>query len=185
MKDLIRIKNYYKNFTCLLKQNEKLFLKQIEFKKILSNINKNDKKVFIFGNGGSAAIASHFIIDVKKNTDINVQNLPDICNLTCFANDYGFENYIKKIISKSGSKGDLLILISSSGKSRNMVNALKEARKKKFSKIVTLTGFNKKNYLNLNGDLNFWVDSKIYNYIENIHQIIVLAVLDLLHLKNK
>ena len=79
----------------------------------------------------------------------------------------------------------MLILISSSGKSRNMVNALKEARKKKFSKIVTLTGFNKKNYLNLNGDLNFWVDSKIYNYIENIHQIIVLAVLDLLHLKNK
>ena len=56
MKDLIRIKNYYKNFTSLLKQNEKLFLKQIEFKKILSNINKNDKKVFIFGNGGSALL---------------------------------------------------------------------------------------------------------------------------------
>ena len=66
-----------------------------------------------------------------------------------------------------------------------MINALKEAKKKKFSKIVTLTGFNKKNYLNKNGNLNFWIDSKIYNYIENIHQIILLSVIDLLHLKIK
>jgi len=66
-----------------------------------------------------------------------------------------------------------------------MINALKEARKKNFSKIVTLTGFNKKNYLNLNGDLNFWVNSKVYNYVENIHQIILLSVIDLIHLRIK
>lgn len=185
MKDLIKIKNYFKNFLNLLNQSEKFFLKQIKLKEMLLKIKKNNKKIFIFGNGGSSAIASHFVIDVKKNTDLNVQSLPDVSSLTCFANDYGFENYIKKIISKFGSKGDLLILISSSGKSKNMINAIKEARKKKFSKIVTFTGFSKKNYLNLNGDLNFWVNSKTYNYIENIHQIIILSVVDLLHLKNK
>ena len=65
------------------------------------------------------------------------------------------------------------------------INALKEAKKKNFSKIVTLTGFNKNNYLNLNGDLNFWVDSKIYNHVENIHQFILLSVIDLLNLNIK
>ena len=66
-----------------------------------------------------------------------------------------------------------------------MINALKEAKKKNFSKIVTLTGFNKNNYLNLNGDLNFWVDSKIYNHVENIHQFILLSVIDLYEIASK
>jgi D-sedoheptulose 7-phosphate isomerase len=185
MKDIIKIKKYYKDFISLLNNIQKFIPKKIKLKNILLNSKKKNKKIFIFGNGGSAAIASHFIIDVKKNTNLNIQNLPDISSLTCFANDYGFDNYIKEIISKSGSSGDLLILVSSSGKSKNMINALKEARKKNFSKIVTLTGFNKKNYLNLNGDLNFWVNSKVYNYVENIHQIILLSVIDLIHLRIK
>ena len=185
MKDNIKLKKYYKNFIDILNKNDQLIEKQVQLKKILISIKKKNKKVFIFGNGGSAAVASHFVNDIKKNFNLNCQSLPDISHLTCFANDFGFENYIKEIISKSGSKGDLLILISSSGKSKNMINALKEAKKKKFSKIVTLTGFNKKNYLNKNGNLNFWIDSKIYNYIENIHQIILLSVIDLLHLKIK
>ena len=79
-------------------------------------------------------LSSDEIKEKFKNTNFKIENLPDMSNLTCFANDYGFENYIKKMISNSGSEGDILILISSSGKSKNMINALKEARKKRFSK---------------------------------------------------
>ena len=90
------------------------------------------------------------------------------------------ESPVKVPHFKSISKADFI-----SGKYKKMINEIKKTKKKKFSKIVTLTGFNKKNYLNKNGNLNFWIDSKIYNYIENIHQIILLSVIDLLHLKIK
>jgi len=95
MKDIIKIKKYYKDFISLLNNIQKFIPKKIKLKNILLNSKKKNKKIFIFGNGGSAAIASHFIIDVKKNTNLNIQNLPDISSLTCFANDYGFDNYIK------------------------------------------------------------------------------------------
>ena len=75
---------------------------------------------------------------------------------------------------------DILILISSSGKSKNMLNACKVARRKKIQKIITLTGNKKNNPLSKLGDINLWVDSNIYNHIENTHQIWLLAVCDLI-----
>ena len=66
MKDLLKIKKYFKNFLNLFNQSEKFFLKQIKLKEMLIRNKKNNKKIFIFGNGGSSAVASHFIIDAKK-----------------------------------------------------------------------------------------------------------------------
>ena len=57
-------------------------------------------------------------------------------------------------------KNDILILVSSSGKSKNMINGLKSARLKKFKRIISFTGFDKNNYLNKNSDINFWINSK-------------------------
>ncbi len=94
---------------------------------------------------------------------------------------------MKKAIEYYGEKGDALIVISSSGQSPNVNKAVLAAKNKRFSKIITLTGFKKNNPLRLKGDINFWVDSKVYNYVENIHQIILLSIVDLLtsNLKNK
>ena len=78
-----------------------------------------------------------------------------------------------------GNKGDVLIVISSSGKSKNMINACIAARKKKFSKIITLTGHLVNNPVKKLGDINLWVNSKAYNYIENIHQFWLLSLVDL------
>ena len=78
-----------------------------------------------------------------------------------------------------------MILISSSGKSPNMINACKAARNKKMSKIITFTGHDKDNPLSKLGDINFWIDSKAYNFVENIHQIWLLAINDLIILKRE
>ena len=91
----------------------------------------------------------------------------------------------RDLINKYVKKGDLLILISSSGKSKNMLNAIKIAKLKKIYKVVTFTGFEKNNPLKIRGDLNFWVDSRKYNFIENIHQFWLLMIVDILKANNK
>tara|TARA_B110000003_G_scaffold276523_1_gene323556 strand:+ start:2900 stop:3439 length:540 start_codon:yes stop_codon:yes gene_type:complete len=147
-------------------------------KKIL-DIKKKNKKILIFGNGGSIAIASHVAVDFAKNLNISISSFTDPSLVTCFSNDYKFENYIKEIIKLHANQGDMIILISSSGKSKNMINAIKYA---KFSKIfiATFTGFNKNNYLNKHGDISFWINSQNYNVIENTHQIWLLTLCDYL-----
>ena len=100
--------------------------------------------------------------------------------ITCFANDFGFENWIVKAVRKYGEKKDILILISSSGKSKNMLKAVKSAKEKKFSKVITFTGFDKSNPLRKKGDLNIYIDSKDYNHVENLHQIMLLTLVDMI-----
>ena len=99
--------------------------------------------------------------------------------ITCFSNDFGYENWIKMTINYFGDKGDVLIVISSSEKSRNIINACTAAKKKRFSKIITLTGHSANNSVKKHGDINLWVNSKAYNYIENIHQFWLLSLVDL------
>ena len=99
--------------------------------------------------------------------------------ITCFANDYGFEHWAEKAIDFYGDEGDLLIVISSSGKSENMINAVKAARNGNFHSVITLSGFSENNPLKKLGDINFWVDNKSYNFVENIHQIWLLSIVDL------
>ena len=134
----------------------------------------------IFGNGGSAAIASHFSVDLTKNANIRCTNYNESDLITCFSNDFGYEKWVEKAINFYGDKGDVVILISSSGKSQNMINGAKEARKKGIKKIITFTGNQKNNNLKKLGNINFWVDSKAYNHIENIHQVLLLSLIDLI-----
>ena len=147
-------------------------------KKILKKIKKSKKKIIIIGNGGSAAIASHACVDYLKVAKIKSMVFNDPSLFTCFANDYGHDKWMEEGIKHYGDEGDLLISISSSGMSKNIINACKAARRKKFFAIITLTGFSEKNSVKKLGNINFWVNSKVYNFIENIHQIIVLAISD-------
>ena len=98
--------------------------------------------------------------------------------LTCFSNDYGYENWVKRTIEFYGDKGDLIILISSSGESKNMINACKYSLKKKIHPLITFTGFKKDNTVSKLGNINFWVNSKKYNHIENTHQFLLLSLVD-------
>ena len=170
------IKNYIDKFSLLLKDNKNLSKKiELTTKALKKTYKKN--KIIIFGNGGSSSIASHFTIDIIKNTKLECINFNDPAIITCFSNDYGYEKWITKALKIYSKKSDVLILISSSGNSKNMINAANFAKKNKLN-LITFTGFKKDNKLNGRGKINFWVDSLNYNHIENIHQIILLTICD-------
>ena len=171
---------YFDDFKKIINFNsDEIKKKLINLKKIFITTKKNRKKILIFGNGGSAAIASHFSVDLTKNAKMRCTNYNEPDLITCFSNDFGYERWVEMAIKYYGNKGDVLIVISSSGKSKNMINACIAARKKKFSKIITLTGHLVNNPVKKLGDINLWVNSKAYNYIENIHQFWLLSLVDL------
>ena len=179
--DIKFLDKYFKDFKNLVDSNNNEIIKKlINLKKILINARKNKKKIIIFGNGGSASIASHFSVDLTKNAKIRCVNCNEADLITCFSNDYGYEHWIEMAINYFGDKNDVLIAISSSGKSKNIINACTAAKKKKFSKIITLTGHSIKNPIKKLGNINLWVNSKAYNKIENIHQFWLLSLVDLI-----
>ena len=168
----IFLNEYLSDLSGLIKPDKVIVENLVRVSNIIKNTSQNGKKTLIFGNGGSSAIASHFSVDLTKNSGIKCVNFNEYDLITCFSNDFGYENWIFKAVEYYGDKGDLLILISSSGMSKNIINGCKIARKKKM-KIVTLSGFQKTNLLNKKGDINIWINSKVYNIVENIHQIIL------------
>ena len=182
MKEKIFFNKYINNFSKLLNEQLNFTEELIDIRKILLNIKKNKKKVMIFGNGGSASIANHFATDLTKFARVRGVVYNESNLITCLANDYGFENWIKKSIEFYGDKGDCLIIISSSGQSKNIINACIQAKKNKFISIITLTGFKKNNPVKKLGNVNIWINSHSYNYVENIHQILLLSVVDSLKL---
>jgi D-sedoheptulose 7-phosphate isomerase len=165
----------FSKLTYIDEKSKKKFIKTLN---LFLNLKKKKKKILIFGNGGSAAMASHFSVDMTKIGQIRTVNFNESDLITCFANDYGYENWVSKAISFYFDKGDIVVLISSSGESQNMINAAKLVKKKKI-KLITFTGFSSSNRLKKYGDLNFWVNSKIYNHVENIHQFWLLMLSDL------
>ena len=167
--------SYLNKFSDLISNfNHQEFLKIV---KILKKIKKNKKKVFIVGNGGSAAMASHVSVDLTKMCRIRAVNFNEADLLTCFANDYGYENWVKKALSYYADKGDLLICISSSGQSQNIINGAIFA-KRLGCKVITLTGFDKTNKVKKIGHINLWLNSKNYNLIEMTHHIWLLSIVD-------
>jgi len=180
MSDKDFVKEYLSDFSALIKPDDQVIKKIIEVKDLLVQVNKSGKKIIIFGNGGSAAIASHFSVDLTKNANVRCVNFNESGLITCFSNDYGYEKWVEKAVDFYADKEDVLILISSSGKSLNMLNACKAARNKKMSTIITFTGHDKDNPLSKLGDINFWINNKAYNFVENIHQVWLLTIVDLI-----
>ena len=134
-------------------------------------------KVIFGGNGGSSAMASHVAVDLTKNAGIRAINFNESDLITCFANDYGYEEWIKKSIEFYADPDDMVVLMSSSGTSQNVINAGKIA-KERGMKLITFSGFQADNPLRALGDLNFWVDNKEYNIVEMTHHVWLLAMID-------
>ena len=154
-----------------------------EVYKLLLSLKKKKGSLYVIGNGGSAAIASHAVIDFMNVAQISAHTLHDSATLTCMANDYGYENAFSKILNVTIKKEDLLIAISSSGESKNMINALKVGREIDAT-LVTLSGFNLKNPLRELGDINICLDSKDYGMVEIAHQFILHNLADRFAYKN-
>ena len=136
-------------------------------------------QLFFIGNGGSSAIASHMTADFMKNGGMNTSSLYDNAVTTCMGNDYGYEHIFSRPLEFLAREGDLLIAISSSGNSKNIINAIEVAAGKK-AFTITLTGFGADNRAKGMGDINVYVPCHKYGIVESIHNLILQQVVDLI-----
>lgn len=148
----------------------------------LKKIREINKSVFIIGNGGSAAIASHVQNDLCKGSGVKAMVFNETPLLTAYANDISYQVAFEQMLRLWATSGDLLIAISSSGKSENILNAVKAARELGCS-IITFSGFASGNPLRQMGDINIYTPSSEYGIVETAHATILHYLTD--SLKNE
>lgn len=141
------------------------------------NFLKSTKKVFFIGNGGSNAICSHMMEDFAKMGRFQTYSFSDPALITCYANDYGYENALMEWLKIYLEPGDLLIAISSSGNSMNIINAT-EFAKEVGAKVIGLSGFKPDNKLRSLGDVSFYIGAESYGVVECLHHTILHIILD-------
>ena len=168
----IFFKNYFDILNSLLNKIKKKDISYL-YNLVLKKSKKG--KILIFGNGANISNSSHFATDMTKNGKINVQVFNDPNLITCFANDYGFDNWIKKTIEYYGNKNDLIILLSAS-ESKNLLNAAKFCKRKRYMSYQLLAL--KNNSLSKCCNFNLWIDSNSYNLIEICQTSILSSLVD-------
>jgi D-sedoheptulose 7-phosphate isomerase len=135
-------------------------------------------KLMFVGNGASAAMASHMALDFSKNGKVPALAFNDAASLTALSNDEGYDQVFAKQIEYFAAKGDLLIAISSSGNSENIIKAVQAARAKGCG-VLTLSGIGADNKLRQLGDYNLYVPSSEYGFVEVVHGGLIHALLDI------
>jgi D-sedoheptulose 7-phosphate isomerase len=178
--------NYFKSITQGLQDSKyytnhqlsepELFFQTI--KSVLTKLRETKSKIYFLGNGGSAAFANHMALDFSKNGKILSRSLSDSALLTALSNDYSYENAMIEFLKMEGVvKDDLVITISSSGNSPNIVNALNYCKENKV-KSLALSGLKKDNKSISLADYSIYVPMKTYGMVECIHQIFLHLILD-------
>ena len=161
--------------------SKKQFVKIDKIQKILETKIKNQKNIFICGNGGSASIANHFVCDFNKGVKLSSKKRlkPKIISLTnnneiitAIANDIKYDKIFTEQIENHISIGDCLIVMSCSGNSKNIVDVVKFAKKKQLY-VISLTGFKKNNFVKKYSNLNLNVGIKNYGICEDVFQIVM------------
>lgn len=135
--------------------------------------------LFFIGNGGSSAIASHMTVDYMKSGGMNTYSLYDNAVTTCMGNDYGYESIFAKPMEFLVKNGDLVVAISSSGNSPNIINAI-ETAKAKGAEVITFTGFWPDNKAKQAGDINIYVPCEKYGIVESIHNLMLQQIVDMI-----
>lgn len=137
-------------------------------------------KIIILGNGGSNAIASHIAEDYTKALKKLSLCFSDAPRLTCYANDYGYENAYRQFLVEFAEKDGLVILISSSGNSENIIRCAKYCIVQEIP-FISLSGFSSDNKLKTvsaeKALINFWVDSTDYGVVECTHEIFLHSII--------
>ncbi len=160
----------YSSSNTILNQHDALDL----FHKMLK---ETKGTVFVIGNGGSAGIASHFAIDLLNALKVRAQTLYDSNMMTCISNDYGYEEIFSRPLDLLLKKEDLLICISSSGSSQNILNGAAIAKEKE-TPVITLSGFEPDNPLKTLGNLNFYLPVMDYGLVEMGHFFLLHTIID-------
>jgi D-sedoheptulose 7-phosphate isomerase len=182
--------NYYLNYFKSIEQglnNSIYYLNQqtstpedffLKIKQTLDLIRTCRNKIYFFGNGASAAFANHMALDFSKNGKILSRSLSDSTMLTALANDYSYEQAMLEYLKIEGvNKDDLVITISSSGNSPNVVSVLNHCKENNI-KSLALSGLRNNNKSILLSDYSIYVPMKTYGMVECIHQIFLHLILD-------
>ncbi len=140
-------------------------------------ISYTDRCIFFIGNGASASIASHFSIDISKNCRIRTRNFADASLLTALANDISYCEVFAEPLTWHMQEGDMLVAISSSGNSPNIVRAI-ETADKLGGITVTLSAMQANNTIRTMGGLNFYIAAQTYGLAETCHAAILHYWLD-------
>ena len=138
---------------------------------------KADKTIYFIGNGASAMMAGHMSADATKNGGLKCLFLSETALLTAVSNDIAYSDVFSFPLQRFAVEGDMLIAISSSGNSENIIRAIETAKEKRM-KIVTLTGLNKGNHVRKLGDINLYIPGKTYGIVEICHQALLHCWLD-------
>lgn len=141
---------------------------------------RQHRRIFFVGNGGSNSICSHLMEDFAKVLRYESFSFSDPALITCFANDYGYENAMVEWLKVYFKPGDILVAISSSGNSANINNAVDYVNTVN-KKVITLSGFKPDNKLSKKGVINFYLDADSYGIVECYHQTILHIILDCIH----
>lgn len=146
---------------------------------LIASAKLNSGKVIVVGNGGSASIASHMALDLWNAAGVKSLTFNESSQLTCLSNDYGYEQAFSKALEMFGEENDVLIAISSSGRSQNIINAVRTSRDIGL-KVISYSGFCKQAPLVTVSDLNFFIDSDEYGCVEVAHMALTHHLTDVL-----
>jgi D-sedoheptulose 7-phosphate isomerase len=151
----------------------------VALRNLVFSLRESGRSIFFAGNGASASIASHAAVDFTKQGRVRAFDFNEPNFITAFSNDYGYENWIAQALSHRAAEGDAVVLISSSGKSPNVVRGAERAREMGLT-VVGFSGFRADNPLRSLSHIDFWVDSSAYNIVECTHMIWIMAAVDFL-----
>lgn len=140
-------------------------------------VGPTSNKVMLVGNGGSSSVVSHVQNDLCKAVGVRALVFTEQPLLTALANDIGYEAAYEQSVQWWGDDGDLMLAVSSSGKSENILRAA-QAAKDHGCRLVTFSGFGEDNPLRQMGDMNFYVDSSVYGFVETAHAALTHFITD-------
>lgn len=172
------LRNYFLRYEQSLFQTD-VSEQIIALRNLVLESRDSGRRIFFAGNGASASIASHAAVDFTKQGGVQAFDFNEPNFITAYSNDYGYENWIAKALEHRASQGDSVVLISSSGKSPNILRGAEKAREKGLS-VIGFSGFLEDNPLRRFSDIDFWVDSRAYNIVECTHMVWLMATVDFL-----
>lgn len=186
-----KIKKYFKDVSNIIENLDKFQTEILKIKKVILDANKLKRKIFIIGNGGSAADGDHFAGELictfnnKKRKPFEIYSLNNnSVAMTAWSNDFGYETYFERCLKAYSKKNDILICLTTSGgslkktQSKNLVKAIDFANKNKIF-IISLTG-RTGGYVKNKSKININIESNVTSYIQEAHMSILHCICELL-----
>ena len=155
-------------------EQESSFLKLCNYS---SSVQNSGLTQYFCGNGASASFSDHMALDWSKNANVSSISFGSSALYSAIGNDLGFTKIFSEPIGWHAKRGDILVAISSSGNSPNIIQAIKTAREKEMS-VITFTGLRPVNQVRGMGDLNFYIPARTYGTVECAHQVLLHIWID-------